>query len=99
MELLTKSVPELIYSVSINPRLFILLLYYYLYLIFISILMLYHTAFYEAIHRPYILESFIIDIFVLSFYHLSIYPGPFFFPFKKIQNQIFLWKIAVVTTI
>jgi len=39
--------------------------------------MLYHTAFYDMIHRPYILESYIIDIFVLSFYHLSIYPHPF----------------------
>ena len=45
--------------------------------------MLYHTAFSEVIHRPYILESFIIDIFVLSFYHLSIYTHPFIFSFQK----------------
>lgn len=46
--------------------------------------MLYHIAFYEVIHRPYILESYIIDIFVLSFYHPSIYPHPFIFASQPI---------------
>ena len=54
--------------------------------------MLYHTAFYDVIHRPYILESYIIDIFVLSFYHPSIYPYPFIFFFCfTTHNQIYFF--------
>ena len=68
--------------------------------------MLYHTAFYEVIHRPYTLESSIIDIFVLSFYHLSIYPHPFISFFFKIHNriceklqllQLYDWSSHIVT--
>lgn len=43
------------------------------------ILMLYHIAFYDVTHRPYILESYIFLIPILSFYHPSFYPHPFSF--------------------
>jgi hypothetical protein len=60
-----------------------------------SVLMLYHIAFYEVIHRPYILESYIMDIFVLSFYHpfISLHPLIFLFFFCfTTHNQIFYGK-------
>ena len=85
MELPKKiSLLESIYLVFINSRLFIIhitLFYYYFIFIFIiySVLMLYYIAFYEVIHRPYILESYIIDIFVLSFSHPFIYLHLFIF--------------------
>lgn len=70
-----KFVLESIFSVFIGSGLLIFLFYEQIHLIMDeSVLMLYYTAFYEIIHRPYILESYIIDILFLSFSHSSIYP-------------------------
>jgi len=42
--------------------------------------MLYHIAFfYDVIHRPYTLESYIFLILLPSIYHPSFYPHPFSF--------------------
>jgi hypothetical protein len=49
-------------------------------LFFFIILMLYHIAFfYDVIHRPYTLESYIFLILLPSIYHPSFYPHPFSF--------------------
>ncbi len=45
----------------------------------ILLLMLYHIAFYDVIHRPYTSESYILLILLLSIYHPSFYPHPFSF--------------------
>ena len=50
-----------------------------------SVLMLYRTAFYEMINRPYILESYIIDILLFSFSHPFIYPHPSIFASQQID--------------
>nr|YP_009429017.1 hypothetical protein [Alpinia oxyphylla]ASW20479.1 hypothetical protein [Alpinia oxyphylla] len=99
MELLPKiDLLESIYLVFINPRLFIihitLFYYYFLFIIYsYSVLMLYYIAFYEVIHRPYILESYIIYIFVLSFSHPSIYLHLFIFASQPINKIISINKI------
>ena len=113
MELLAKFVPESIFSVFINLRLFIIFfffLYYFIYLYFIyifisvliiSVLMLYHTAFYELIHRPYIHIGIIYHWYFcslfLSSFHLS---TSLYFCFTA-HNKIsfFMEKISVATTI
>jgi hypothetical protein len=92
-----KSVPKSISSVSIDSRLFIIGIFPMnrIHLIMDeSVLMLYHTAFYEMIHnRPYILESYTVDILLLSFSRPSIYPHPSIFASQSIIRLIFpLWK-------
>ena len=60
--------------------------------------MLYHIAFYDAIHRPYILESYILLILLLS-----IIPPFIHIPLVLLHNLefhfFFTEKIAVATTI
>jgi hypothetical protein len=52
-----------------------------LFFYYFIILMLYHIAFffYDVIHRPYTLESYIFLILLPSIYHPSFYPHPFSF--------------------
>lgn len=57
-----------------------------------SVLMLYHTAFYEyemIYNRPYILEFYTVWILLLSFSHPSIYPYPSILTSQPIMDEIF----------
>lgn len=84
-------------------------IFIYLIIYYVRILMLYYIAFYEIVHRPYILESYIIAILFLSFSHPSIYPYPLVFASQTYNRIIesdffFFWfffvkRTSVATTI